>query len=505
MAERHMTRSMRTLLILAGVLVALIAAREIVVAASQSDSGESDENVTLLAVDESEIRRIEWTYEGTNSVLVREGDTWMSESEPDASVDQSDADALAEALTAAVVERTLADAEGSEGGSDAEDASGMGLDEPSLEIAVTLDDGEEVLLRIGSATTEGSSYYATSSQMEGRLVIDDEVPLAFSTSVKSLYVMESPPGASTVSSLAIEQEQGTLTIYYSATGFGELYSSEYTWAFDDGSGLQEADASEASTLANAINHITWTTCEDPSAEDLSLYGFDDPLLTATLTYEVEESDDGSADEDGSDGDTENAEEDEVGENSFETFTVVIGSQAEDGSYYAHIEGSQMVYTLSESKVETLLQASAETLRPDDVCLMDWDMVNSIDITLEGRTVSVSFTRTSEGEGDDLEVETTYYRDGEELDSQAVEALIDAIDALEAEGSVDAETGESVVDRGFDLSVVFHRTGASHTTMTLGFSAYDNSFYLVSFNDRETLLVNRNDVKDLEELAGALLA
>ena len=165
----------------------------------------------------------------------------------------------------------------------------------------------------------------------------------------------------------------------------------------------------------------------------------------------------------------------------------------------------MVYTLSESKVETLLQASAETLRPDDVCLMDWDMVNSIDITLEGRTVSVSFTRTSEGEGDDLEVETTYYRDGEELDSQAVEALIDAIDALEAEGSVDAETGESVVDRGFDLSVVFHRTGASHTTMTLGFSAYDNSFYLVSFNDRETLLVNRNDVKELEELAGALFA
>ena len=40
-------------------------------------------------------------------------------------------------------------------------------------------------------------------------------------------------------------------------------------------------------------------------------------------------------------------------------------------------------------------------------------------------------------------------------------------------------------------------------MTLSFIRYDNSFYLVSFNGEERLLVNRNDVAALKEAVQAL--
>lgn len=52
----------------------------------------------------------------------------------------------------------------------------------------------------------------------------------------------------------------------------------------------------------------------------------------------------------------------------------------EGSYYAQPEGSGKVYTLAASTVETLLGASPEALRPDDVVLMDWDSVTSVDLS-----------------------------------------------------------------------------------------------------------------------------
>ena len=50
-----------------------------------------------------------------------------------------------------------------------------------------------------------------------------------------------------------------------------------------------------------------------------------------------------------------------------------------------------------------------------------------------------------------------------------------------------------------LSFVFHRSTDAFSEMTLSFTRYDNSFYLVSFNGEERLLVNRNAVTDLVDM------
>lgn len=45
----------------------------------------------------------------------------------------------------------------------------------------------------------------------------------------------------------------------------------------------------------------------------------------------------------------------------------------------------------------------------------------------------------------------------------------------------------------------HKTAPTGSTIRLLFSRYDNSFYLVSFNGEERLLVNHNAVTDLVDM------
>ena len=129
--------------------------------------------------------------------------------------------------------------------------------------------------------------------------------------------------------------------------------------------------------------------------------------------------------------------------------------------------------------------------------MDWDTVDSIDITAGGQTKTLAITRTEETDDDgDTETVASYTLDGESLEDVDAEELLDAIDALEAEGEGSAS---SAAEGSPELSFVFHRNTETFSEMTLSFTRYDNNFYLVSFNGEERLLVNRNAVADLTDM------
>lgn len=70
-------------------------------------------------------------------------------------------------------------------------------------------------------------------------------------------------------------------------------------------------------------------------------------------------------------------------------------------------------------------------------------------------------------------------------------------------SSEGEADGSPQDEEFEISFTFHRNTSTFTEMTLEFTLYDNSFYLVSFDGEERFLVNRNDIANLEELFEAL--
>lgn len=180
------------------------------------------------------------------------------------------------------------------------------------------------------------------------------------------YAKDAAPNAQEIASLVITRGGETVSAVYYEDGAPSSYTSSYAWEVSDGTTAVAADASALSDVLTAVNSVSWASVVDPTYDGAVDYGFGAPTLTAQLTYTDPES--------SSSGDESDGEASQV------TFTLVVGSQTADGSYYAQPEGSGKVYTLAASTVETLLGASPEALRPDDVVLMDWDSVTSVDLS-----------------------------------------------------------------------------------------------------------------------------
>ena len=462
---------------------------------------------TLLDVSADEVVGLAWTSGDQTVELELSNDTWKDAGEPDAELDQSDVEDIVAAIAGLEVERTVA----------AEDVtSEMGRDDPTAQATLELSDGTAIEVTLGASTADGSGSYvwversdASGDAVDGSgegadgsdgaadgsdggagdaYIVDGTLASAFALTVADLYEQEEGPQVETsdVDSLALTRSDGTLTLNHRPEGSDASYTDDYTWFADDGNGEQAADSTSAQTLVGLVNDVAWASCVDATYEeaDAATYGFDVPTLTATLTYTVEE--DEEAEEAG-----EDATEADVPAQ--QTYVLVVGAQAEDGSYYAQPQGSDRVYTLSSSTVEKLLAATAVDLAPDDVILMDWDTVDSIDVTYAGQTRTIVISRATDDGGEE---ETTCTVDGVEVLPREIENLTDALDALEAEGEATDSLPEG---SAAEISFTFHRSTETYADMTLSLIPYDNSFYLVSFNGQERLLINKNDVADLISL------
>ena len=303
--------------------------------------------------------------------------------------------------------------------------------------------------------------------------------------------MEDAPMAYSVRSLVVTTDEATLTIKHYQDGSDASYTDQYTWFADDETTDGEVAVSEstASGIADAVNYLSWLACVDPSWDGSTNYGLSSPTLTATLEYVSSTSED--------------VEEGEVTDETLEYFTLVVGDQVEgEDAYYAQPEGSSKVYTISASVVEKLTGTKVEDMLPDDVLLMDWTEVTSMEVSTGGVTKTIDFEHTrseDDGDGDgEADIETAYTVDGQECDASEVEELLDALDALETEDVVqDAEPAEAAV------RIVIYRDTETYSEMELSLSRYDNSFYLVTFNGASRLLVNRVDVEAVIEAIEAL--
>lgn len=81
-----------------------------------------------------------------------------------------------------------------------------------------------------------------------------------------------------------------------------------------------------------------------------------------------------------------------------TFVLELGDYDGD-TCYARISGSSMVYRVDGTVADTLLAAKGEDLLPQDVVLMDWSDVTSVEINLDGTTYSLEKTVQEETDED----------------------------------------------------------------------------------------------------------
>ena len=298
---------------------------------------------TIVDVDSTEITALSWKYEDEVNFQYKDGE-WKNTDDEEMPVNQELLGEIAENLSNITSDKRV---------EEADSLSMYGLSEPAYSITIEADKTYEI--SIGDETfTDGEVYISVGDEYV--YLTDAELVDAISYNLYDLVQEEEIPEMENISSVNIQKESPVNLVYKEDSGY--CYSDAYTYYLKDGEEYKNLDNDNTKSTFTALTEFSWEECVDYHADDSEMksYGLDDPDAEVTVSY---------TDEDG-----------EEQEFIYELAFV-------DESYYARIQDSRMVYRVSQEVYDTAENASYNELKPNEVILLDWDTVDSIDIESDG--------------------------------------------------------------------------------------------------------------------------
>ncbi len=413
------------------------------------DDGESE--TVLFSVDADAVTDLSWTYEGSKLALTRSGDEWSYKYDSEFPLDTAQADSIISAVSEIHSHRTI------EG---VEDLSEYGLDEPLVDLTVTA--GDEFSLSIGTENATGGYRYA--SVGDGNVyLIESGIFDSFDIGLYDLVAKEEIPSMTDITKFTVDAETQSLDLRYIPDS-GLAYSDEYVWFLTNGDEYTALDTEAVNTLTGSITGLTWMSCVDYNADDLSEYGLDAPSAIVTVYY-TDDADDA------------------------EHFTLCIGAYSANGCY-ACIDGSSMVYEIDSSVCDALLYTGLDELKPNDVIKIDLLSTASIDLSIGDSKWKISRTTETASDSDGNEYdETVYTCAGETVDTDAFEDALYELSMLTPNSRADGITPE----RDEMMRLTVHTSKADWPEVSLVFYEYDSTECLAVLNGDTTTLVSRDSV------------
>ena len=490
----------KQLILLVCVLAAVVAVTMIVQTAvtnsEQAATQQQETSVTFLTVDPAAANALSWTYDGQTVNLARTDGVWTNADDLAFPVAQQIPEAMLAALESVTASRAF----------DAGDPSEYGLDAPAYTVVIDAD--TVTTLTIGNASEISGEYYASIGDGKVYLVSSDLLT-PFAYGLTDILQTETVPDMTALRGMQIATAAGAQDIVYLENS-EYSYTSQYHWFLHE-NGAYSALGSAADTLADSLKGLAWLSCVTHNAtdEDLKTYGLDAPNATVTLRYtqaaEAAAADDTAAADTAA---TDTSAADSAAADTRRrirrlkrqeaTFVLEIGGFT-DGGYYARIQGSKMVYLIDAVLAQSILNAGADTLQPDDVCLLDWNTVTSFDVTLDGATYA--FTRSTQDVTDadgNVTQQDIFLMNGVQVDSALVTAVFDAIYAMQTTGTTDQTPGS------VEIAFTFRRNTETFPEITLTFYRLNSTACIAGLNGETRLTVARADAVALVEAVNAIL-
>lgn len=460
----------KRLIVLSGVLVVCVAGA-VVISRIDFEEKMTGTETTIVDVDSADITKLSWNYEDEVS-FTREDDEWKYGSDDKMAVDQELLDEIAENLSNITSHKMV---------EEVQSLGVYGLSEPQYNITVETED-ETYEIAVGDETfSDGEVYISIGDDyvyLTDAGLIDD-----ISYSLLDCVQKEEIPEMESISSVSVNNED-TLDIVY-AEDSGYCYSDAYTYYLKDGESYQNLDNENTESMFTTMSEFAWEECVDYYAEDseLSSYGLDEPDAEVSIVYTPAEEED----------DSENADSDE------QTFSYEVGTA--DGAYYAKLTDSNIVYSISEDVYNAAVDAAYDELKPDEVVLLDWDTVDSVEIELDGNVYTVDI----ESNEDD---EYTYTFGDSEIEFQDVLDQLSDI-TIPEESTEDDETSvpeeePALSNNKTELSLTFHRNTEEYSTVEVVFYQYNGSYCIAALNGDELNYVDRSAVVNLKEAVNSVI-
>lgn len=337
-----MTKQSKTLIALA-VVVVVCAAGYVGLRSWNQSQSEVDDTAYVTQLTAPTALSVTNQY-GTFSFTKGE-EGWARDDDSDFPADQNALDNLAgQAGTLAAV-RTI---------TDPEELSSYGLDDPSMEVSLTDEDGTQVQLLIGIPMASGD-YYAKVEGSDTVYTIDSTLPEALDIQVDELIALAQFPGLSedNIQSVTWTSGESTITLVKEET---ESQPAEDSSA--DTSSDTSADSSEEETITTwkvegqtvsqnnttfislmaQLSELAFSDCYDyhKEAQTRTDCGLDTPVGVLAVVY--------------TDGDEE------------KTMTLTLGALAEGGdSYYALLDEDPIIYLIPSNEIGSLFSMTVDNL------------------------------------------------------------------------------------------------------------------------------------------------
>lgn len=465
-------RRERKLMILCGVLV-VCAAGAVVVSRIDFEEKMTGTETTIVDADSSDITYLAWNYEDDKMAFAREDGTWTYESDAKMSVDQDLLDEIAENLSNIVSDKKV---------EEVQSLGVYGLSDPAYDITIkTADDTWEIA--VGDETFSDGEVYISNG--DGYVYLTDSGLIDdISYTLLDCVQKEEIPQMESISEIKIVNGDTADIIYKENAGY--CYSDAYTYYMKDGNTYKNLDNVETGSMFTTLSEFSWSECVDYYADntELEYYGLSDPSATVSIIYKP------ASDEEDSE-ESENAED--------QVFEYEVGSS--DNAYYAKLVDSDIVYSISEDVYLAAVNASYDKLKPDEVILLDWDTVDSIDMELDGNVYTVEL----EKDGDD---EYKYTLDGKEVEfADILDQLLNITVSGDSDDGDEDNLPEEEPEPGSnktELKFIFHRNTDEYQTVELEFYQYDGSYCISVLDGDEMNYTDRSPVIDLKEAVNSVI-
>ena len=355
--------------------------------AEEAESGGMD----VIQMDASSIVNFSFKIGDNFAEFSKDGDEWKNQEDSEFPVDQEAVETLLNDLLSFTAERKLEDVDG---------LSEYGLEEPSNTIRLTDESGTETEILVGSRNQSTGDYYVSLAEAPNTVYVTaSDLSSILPGSVMELAESEAYPAVSSsdIVEIQVKKEQGSYTLAYE--------EEEANWSVTGEDGISySAEYQQVSSLASTLSGMVYSGLMDYNAEDLSVYGLDQPAAEIYIRYKEEIE-----------------EEEEEPETVEKNFTLYVGNQDENGNYYVRMEGSGQVHRVSSESLSSALENNSVSYWSSEIGYISMNNLKRVEVSYGGEIRTIErHSEEQEQEDGSTETEVTYTSGGTLLDEDKTE-------------------------------------------------------------------------------------
>ncbi len=448
-----------------------------------------DSDIALSSINTDDVTALHYVYGDTDLTLVKEGDTWVSETDKNRPINQDRVKSLLGVIDEISATRLIAES--------ADRLADFGLDQPEAYLQATLGDASAVTLKIGDKSAAGDGYYALVNEDNKVYLLASSYGSGLKYTDSDMTAVATSPKieAANIRHINIDMRDGEdfELLYQEDNDLDNSKVSMFPWVIlKPYPQVYTAESSAVTSLQGNYTSFNYIKCVEYSVKDLELYGLGQPMATIVLGYLEER--------------TEKLEEpeknpetgEEISEKTYyddKEFKLFIGNQDESGNYYVKTDGDNAVYTLSKDTVDKMITVDTFSLLNKFVAIPNIEQVDKIEADIGGTVYTMNMERTSvKNEKGEDEVKTAYFYNGAEVEEDAFKTVYQGL----ISARYDAEIKEEINTDSSKpyLTVSFYLSDAGKTVLTASYLPYNDSFYIIQNGREKRFFADKRSIDDI---------